>query len=334
MTKTNAWRSVLKVGLIPLKLGIASLFLWWLGVFSESTVEGLRSASGSPLMLAGATALAVGAIHLYWLRWYILLHFAGVPVSPRHSYRVHYASVFFGFFLPGNTGLDLTRLAYVWRGVAGTRSLLAVSVFVDRVMGFIGLLFTCILALVAAWVADVSSEPMIWIAGLAFVVFVFVIVVLFMLPVLTRWVTSRFGRWMPERITLLFSRLAEAFAVYRLKPGVLISAVAISCVNVVFTVVCLLFLLKAFGAGQVSLPALAFAFPYSAFANMLPITPGGLGVGEYSFVTLYEMAGGISDAALVAGAFVAYRIVYLLASLPGLFMWLFFRSSLSVARQA
>jgi uncharacterized membrane protein YbhN (UPF0104 family) len=63
---------------------------------------------------------------------------------------------------------------------------------------------------------------------------------------------------------------------------------------------------------------MAVLFPFGFLANSLPITPGGLGVGEIAFGKLFDLAG------LTGGveALLGWRMLTLVIDLLGLFFYL------------
>ncbi len=85
---------------------------------------------------------------------------------------------------------------------------------------------------------------------------------------------------------------------------------------------------------QVTNPAgasrlMALLIPLGFAANGLPLTPGGLGVGEAAFDTLFQLAGFTGGAVALLG----WRMLMLLLSLPGLILYLFAKKHAIVSHQ-
>jgi uncharacterized membrane protein YbhN (UPF0104 family) len=75
---------------------------------------------------------------------------------------------------------------------------------------------------------------------------------------------------------------------------------------------------------QVTRPAgvsllMALLIPLGFVANALPLTPGGLGVGEAAFDQLFQLAGFTGGAVALLG----WRLLTLLIGLPGLLIYIF-----------
>jgi uncharacterized membrane protein YbhN (UPF0104 family) len=88
--------------------------------------------------------------------------------------------------------------------------------------------------------------------------------------------------------------------------------------------------------GGLSATEYGIAGIYAMMANSLPFTPGGLGVGEGAFasvcVALEPTVTGIPYGTI----FLVLRCVFVLATLPGLFVYLFYphRETLLAAAKA
>jgi uncharacterized membrane protein YbhN (UPF0104 family) len=64
---------------------------------------------------------------------------------------------------------------------------------------------------------------------------------------------------------------------------------------------------------------MALLIPLGFVANSLPLTPGGLGVGEAAFDQLFQLAGFTGGAVALLG----WRLLILLIGLPGLVVYIF-----------
>jgi uncharacterized membrane protein YbhN (UPF0104 family) len=148
----------------------------------------------------------------------------------------------------------------------------------------------------------VAGQPvLIWllgIAGLALLALMTVGVVA--CSRLARGLQRLLARYVPMQIV---TRVAQSIAAFRDRPGALLKAVGVSLVGHVALVATFValgrFLMPALPSRLVSLLAL-----FGLFANAVPLTPGGLGVGEAAFETLFRIAGAGGG----AGLLLAWRI--------------------------
>jgi uncharacterized membrane protein YbhN (UPF0104 family) len=74
---------------------------------------------------------------------------------------------------------------------------------------------------------------------------------------------------------------------------------------------------------------MALLVPLGFVANALPLTPGGLGVGEAAFDQLFQLAGFTGGAVALLG----WRLLMLLIGLPGWVVYIFAKQQ-TVAPQA
>jgi uncharacterized membrane protein YbhN (UPF0104 family) len=253
---------------------------------------------------AWAFAAAVGLMLLSRLavigRWVVLLRSAGVEISLWQSTRLVFAGLFASNFLPTTVGGDVIRLA----GAVQLRldsAVTAASLVMDRLVGMAGMA-----TLLPLGLPQVLSHP----GGLQ------------MPPSGTSSLLA--GSALAARLKPLWDKalgfvrhLLRAFAIWAKKPGALLLALLwtyghMACL---FTTLWVLFQ----GMGE-PVPWLTVAglWIFSYFVSLLPVSVNGLGVQEVSIAYLYATFGGASMEAGLALA-VLYRLLQLIASLPGVF---------------
>jgi uncharacterized protein (TIRG00374 family) len=242
-------------------------------------------------------ALVNGSVEA--LRLGMLCHSQQAQLGFRHALRLVLVSVFFNFFVPGGTGGDVAKMYYLAADNPGKGLELAVVVFVDRVTGLLGLIITVML-LALINIPLVSDYPLIrWLLGMLAIVLAGVAVSALLIYA-GSFRKSRIFRYIRERLPLqhYVGRAAEAVGAFRAHKLALLVAVVISVLG--NAVMVLMFLL----AGSVFMPdapsaAVCFLAVLGMFANALPLTPGGLGVGEAAFEGLFGMLGIAAGAMLM-----------------------------------
>jgi len=216
-----------------------------------------------------------------------------------HGLRLVLVSVFFNFFVPGGTGGDVAKMYYLAADNPGKGLELAVVVFVDRITGLLGLIIT-VMALALANITLVSDYPLIrWLLGTLALVLAGVVGValLFYASAFRKSRIFRYIRgWLP--LQHYVGRVTEAVNAFRVHKLALLVAVVISVLG--NGAMILMFLL----AGTVFMPDISggtvcFLALLGMFANALPLTPGGLGVGEAAFEGLFGLLGISSGAMLM-----------------------------------
>lgn len=246
------------------------------------------------LNMAGLVGTATEARRLM-----VLLRAQRIEVPFSTAFRLGCVATLFNLWIPGGTGGDVTKLYYLAGQHRGRGIELATVLVVDRVIALFTLLLL-ILGLLAVQPGVLRAAPMIGALATANVAVLIGIaaatLVLWSKPLrnttLYKWLMGRpfFGRHL--------ERAADAAFAFRDHKFALVSA-ALWCVagHLILTASLTLsasILLPAVGSLAASTLALL-----GFIANALPITPGGIGVGEAATETLVRSIGASGGAILM-----------------------------------
>jgi uncharacterized protein (TIRG00374 family) len=298
------------VARIGIGVALIALLYHWRLIDSDA----LRSLAARPEALALAFAVALAAIPLEALRWRILLRAQGIELAPWPATRLLAASLFFANFLPGAAGGDLMRAAHLYKTAKGKRAAALLSILADRFIGF-----AAFLLLGVAAVAARPSPPAMSLAIVAVAASVAAALVLlgFGGPSLTAALARR-----SPRFAHILVETEGAFRQYaRAWPSAAL-ALALSIPVVMLAVAPVAILAEAMRVPGVGALDYGTAGLYALLANALPVTPGGLGVGETAFASAVRMLAPQAGPAAFGTIFLAYRGIVILATLPGLFAYL------------
>lgn len=248
------------------------------------------------LVLVGLTALGA-TVEAERLR--VLFRASGLNLTWGGAYRVVPVSNFFNFCVPGGTGGDVVKLYYLAldnrrRGVE-----VATILLVDRVVALAAVLLL-VLVMAGANLEVVSANAVLRSLALTFAAGLASIIVVVSLAWST-WLrsTAMYG-WVMNRMPLrrYVERMADAVHEFRDRKRVLATAALISlaghlAVAATFVVV-----------ATVVIPAapwriVAFLSMMGMVANAIPLTPGGMGVGEAAFEHLFGIMGYAGGALLL-----------------------------------
>lgn len=298
-----------KFTLFGLKLAIAFGLLYWLyaqSLLDLSALGGLRFDAKTLAILLIALSLVVGAVALLAFRLIMLLGPYGLVVSFKRALGLSMMGALFGAVLPGLVAGDVIKAAYLFRDAMGYRSRVVATVIIDRIVGMYALFLLSTIASGAAWLTNsFSDSPQVLLVGpcLTLVATIGGMLVFAM----TVWDVSPLRRLvarMPEKIQNLMSALVQ----YWNHPLPLLGAIGLSMLSHAMIVV--IFILVAILLGD-TLPLYAHFVidPMAMTLNVVPVTPGGLGVTEGAFSYLFAMMGS-SNGSLVAllGRFVQYVV--------------------------
>lgn len=277
-------------------------FAWQPGMpraFSDLDARGVLSAFG---FLVLSTLICA-------TRWWRLLGVAGCETSFSSSLRLTYVGLFFNLVVPGLTGGDLMRGVLAVREHPGKRADALMSVVVDRMIGVLTLI-----AMAAAVIFATGERlndlrlPVSLIllgigAGLA----------AFLNPSVRR--VTRFDALvsrLPQAERL--QKLDAAAKVYASRPLEIGIAIALSVCNHLANTAAALGIARAFGSDITFLEMLSVASVANTLSSV-PIAPGGWGVGEAIYGTLFKMLG--RPATLGVASSVTYRLCYMGLGLAG-----------------
>ncbi len=219
-------------------------------------------------------------------KWQYLLRAQKSNIALWPLFCIYNIGAFWGLFLPSSLSTDVVRGYYLSRQTANLE-LSASSVIVDRMMGLFSLLFCCLMS-VLIYSSTFSSE-------------VFQSVLLFSTACL---LVSLAAFWQGvsnylERHIPFFTRspmgkkiigMHRAFLRFKQYPLVMFTSFVYSLILQVIRVVTIYITALAFGV-EAELVTFFIVVPITVIIIMIPVSIGGLGVREGSFVSMFSLVG-------------------------------------------
>ena len=292
---------------ILLSLGLIGVLLYFVDV--KQVGEALVNAN--PLLICVA---------LLWLfldrvvmayRWDVLLRAKNIFVPLMELTKIYYIGSFWGLFLPSNLAPDAVRVYLAARTRSRQASEMFSSVFIDRFVGMavlLGLAGLAVFMLVtlhqtalgfststAVIVGSLSLPAIFWLWG--------------KLPnpeALPFHVAGRFG----EKLRQLY---ASCHA-YRKERGLLVKVALLAVISHIGAILTVYVLSLALGF-QVEILYFFLLVPLITVVTMLPVSLGGVGVQEGTFVYFFSLIGVPLSGALALSLLL--RALSIVASLPG-----------------
>jgi uncharacterized protein (TIRG00374 family) len=242
----------------------------------------------------------------------------GIHLGLWASFQLTLIGLFFSTFLPGRAGGDLARAYYALRDSRGRREEILTLLIFDRMIGFFSFLLIPLLFVTVSpgvlWQVPALLILVLITAGLSVAILAVFLICVLSRPKSSHSIdeTHRLG-WARKTIANVLQTIRE----YRRNPWTLLGALAISLAANSLVVVVTALAVHLLNPSQMS-ARMWVIIPAGQIANSLPLTPGGLGVGETAFNALFEVAGMRGG----AEALLCWRIWTILASLLGLvFYW-------------
>ena len=263
-------------------------------------------------------------------RLVVLLRPLGLHLSAWDSTRLLLIGNFFNACLPGATGGDLIKIYYAAEGNRGKRMEVATAIILDRAVGMFGMMIWPLGA--ALFFPELIARLPVLQALLAGAALVGVGMLIGYWICRAEWFRrSRWMEWILAKLPLggYARRILDTLYAYRGHSGALLLATAISLLahtmSAGITMLCAYAMHPESFAWEMSV-----LIPLGHLANIVPLTPGGLGVGEAAFNQLFSMAGLTGG----AEAMIGWRILYILSGLVGLVFYMQGRKKFVHAAQA
>jgi len=273
--------------------------------------------SNLPITLLALIASVIFSLVLAG-RLYLLLRAQGMYIPLYSSFKLTLIGQFFNACLPGATGGDAVKIYYAIEGNPGRRTEIAALIIFDRVVGMFALLIMPVLVvpLFPKLYGSIKIlRSLVWIsAGISLGLLVAV-----SLCFIRQVRNSYFMLWLFEKLPLgnYLKRIFDTIYKFRHNPVTLISAMGMSLLIHSINIGIILFLsivINPYGL----IWEMSLLIPLGFLATTLPVSPGGIGVGEAAFSKLFAIAGLRGGAELLLG----WRLLALAVGLGGLFFYL------------
>lgn len=319
--RRRVWGGLAKTALGLLLL--AALLFW-----GQIDLRALSQLVDHPFVIVGCLTLLLLALPIAAIRWRILLR--ALEVSIPFVNLLHFVAIgiLSNMFLLGNLGGDAIRGLYAWRSVGRTGDRIAVSILADRVSAMFALLFLCLIFSVFNW-RRMQQVPALSALGVSAVIAVAACIVaigiLFAFPRLIGALERLLSRW--PRARSLVSRGGEIVIILRTNVPALLAALVLAVTIQILVIISVAILANALKIGTLGVTDMMLAVPLTLAVNALPLTPNGIGVGEAAFDQICHWLEPTPTNAPYSSIFFAFRVIYTLTGLPGLFSLVIYRNS-------
>ena len=258
---------------------------------SRSGLQAFERVLSTPWVLVALLGLAAFGTTVEAARLRLLFRAAGLKLDWGGAYRVVPVSTFFNFCIPGGTGGDVVKLYYLARANRHRGVEVATVVLVDRVIALSAVLFL-VLLLVLPNLGLVQDSAVLRAVVLMAAGGLVAIGIVISLAWSRRLRRTSFYAWVMHRMPFRrhVERVADAVHAFRERRRAIAAAALVSVaghLGLAATYV---------AVATVVLPTapwtqVGFLSLMGMVANAIPLTPGGLGVGEAAFEQLFLLAG-------------------------------------------
>jgi len=267
----------------PLALGILTILIW-------------RNQEGFQLFarqekhwgyFVVALVLSTVSIFMTFLRWNWLVRALGFEFPLRNACRLGLMGMAVSYVGPGMVGGDSFKAVSIASGQASRRIVIAATVFLDRILGMLALMWVGSLG---ALFADPTSGHELhltarWIFWISSTVGTLGLLAL-MIPAVTK---SPLVSWVSHLplVGRVFSQLLEGLALYQRRPAIVVAATGIAFVGHIMMCVSLYCCAVGLGGWSPSILSHFYLTPAAEIIGLIP-TPGGVGPQEFAILELYR----------------------------------------------
>ena len=248
-------------------------------------------------------------------RWYLILKSLNFEIDFKRVLEIVYIGTFFNNLLIGGYGGDAMRVYYIFKASEEKKLLLSLSVFFDRLIGFVGLLTVGIFFLLQ--ILNINEIYNLIIKNInIFYLSVLIIFLISSFLIVIKFEIFKQPRDMIKKFLLYLLYKKKMFFIC------LIFSITLFCiVNLsVFVISDSIFNF------QINLKQIFVSNSVTVLMNSLPITPGGVGIGELSFIKMNNLF--VDSSALIglANVIIFFRIVNFIVSLPAIIFYVRYKN--------
>jgi uncharacterized protein (TIRG00374 family) len=254
-------------------------------------------------------------------KWIILLKVKNFSISIWRLLNINLIASFWGLFLPSSLSIDVLRGYYLTKDDAG-KALSASSIIVDRVMGILSLLFVAMVGAVisGSLLSGISIEFYIILFSCLIVSLGFIFLKEKTYLLITKFLTQKNNGFF-EKISNLYTVVFD----YKQFPMTLFFSFLLSVLIQIFRIVAIFYISEAFGL-NIDIIYFFILVPITMITVMIPISVGGIGVREGSFIAFFSLVGlSFNDAVLIS---LTITLKVILFSLVGGILYLFYKPAL------
>jgi uncharacterized protein (TIRG00374 family) len=265
-----------------LKIAFAAALIGWLVHKHVLDFDSLQKIATPPLILF-CLALVGLQVFINNYRWLQLMRAQGFESTVSKTMPLSLIGMFFNFAMPGGVGGDVVKGFYLLKQHPKEKFAAAVSIFMDRLIGFFVMIATAFAALFLNW-SEVAHSPQL--ISVAVGVSVLFVAFLVFFAISFSPINVRFFERLPagKKIRALY----EVLHSYRQCPRALTIAVAMSAMNQLLIVAFVAVIGRALNV-EIPLAVYFFLVPIGTVAQALPISPAGIGVGQAAFFFLFKL---------------------------------------------
>lgn len=310
-----------------LKTGFAIILLFIL--FRLQIIDPKVIANGLKrpgIVIAALIAITLG-INIGAYRWQLLLRASSIETLFSRIQSMTYISLFAGVFLPIPIGADILKIYYVSRET-DKQNIAAATVVADKVIGLYALLLTFLILMIVDK-GNVSRHSLLY----SFATVATLLIVVIPCLAIGLWSVARpLTKHINPKYKVLSISLAhylnlstKAYKFSVTNSSILAYALFLGVLGHILTLGSIAIVAIGLGLTNLNWQQYGIAGAIAIISNLVPISMGGLGVGEGVFDQVCRVMADTPNAEGYGSALFFWRAISLLATTPGALAYAAFR---------
>lgn len=263
-------------------------------------------------------------------RWRAILYSQDFKVPPLPTLRMTMIGTFFSTFMPGGVGGDVVKAYYVVQNLESKKAQAIATVLFDRLLGLYTMLVTAFVACLLEY-EILMAHPVIKSFFLALTTLVFLFTVMFFSLWSRR--TVQFRDYLLKKVEPIpfLSRNLSRLNQFKLNKTQFFQIIFMSLLSQACMFVFFVSIASLVGFPDIPIGVYLFVVPMGMIATAIPISPGGIGVGQAAFFFLFNLA--LNKETQVGAILItAFQVFTLIYGLVGAIFYVFLKQHLPIAQ--
>lgn len=301
-----------------LKLFIGITLIIWLKSNNKLDLNSSLSLFFNYSLIIPAFILILSQVFISALRWNLILRIhSNERIELKKIFLIQWIGYFFSSFLPGIVTGDVIKLGYAKSNYPSlTKSFLLLSIFLDRLVGLIGLLLISGIGSLIFYKELLTLNPKMYeiiYLNLFFLLGALTVLCLFFIP------TSLLDSAKGMRKIHLFQKIINALFVFKENKTLLLKLILLSVLAHSLSIFAFHLINLNFYQSTIHITEIMTLIPIGQVTIAIPISPSGLGVGHLAYAKLFSFIHQNNGATLFNNFWLISLSVYLLGFIPFIF---------------
>jgi uncharacterized protein (TIRG00374 family) len=245
-------------------------------------------------LLAQATVLTFVITLLGAVRVRYILQHQQIRTGVWQCFLYNCAGILYSAFLPGGISGDAVRAYLFMKAVPNHRLAILGAMVLDRVLGLVSMVFLGFIAACYMAITVTFIRPYLLGFGAIFLTLIGGVAALHFIGGRHEHKQTA-AEGLVERIWNRLTSIIASLRIHDYSPRVLTFVVLQSMV-IHLLAVALIYICSVYAKSGLDFLRVFVATPIGLLVNAIPLSPGGLGIGENAFEILYKMIGGVNGA--------------------------------------